>query len=412
MSNLATNVCVFSHKTFIPPTSGHNVTVYNHLIGLKKEGFAVDFFVYSQESSSTKFDGINVHTTTPSKVLNLIFSSRFFNWIMKIGKSVEANLVLSSLDPKLASLSSKKIQDADIVMVEHIWSSFFPILYARLSNKPLVLVDHNAETVLSRQFLKKATSPITKLLLSLRLAYTLFLEKYACEKSDIVVTLSQNDIFSIKTTFRISENKFKIIPPSIDAKKMKADPSIGLKKRKKLGIPNDYLIVGFLGDLTTIPNLTAVKYIINNIAPNVFANLPKTVFLIIGRYKRTVPFQEKANIIFTNEVSDLKPFLSATDVCIAPLTLGSGVKLKVLTYMAFSKPVISTPIGIEGIHAKNDEDVIICSLENFQNEILRLASDKRLRLKIGRKARKLIEDNYDREVVTRRLAMIMSEVKH
>jgi glycosyltransferase involved in cell wall biosynthesis len=331
---------------------------------------------------------------------------------MKIGKSVEAHLVLSSLDPKLASLSREKIRNADVIIVEHIWSSFFPIFYARLFNKPLVLVDHNAETALSRQFLKKARSPITKILLSLRLVYTLFLEKYACEKSDIVVTLSQNDIFSIKKTFRISDDKFKIIPPSIDTKKLKNNPSIGLKKRKKLGIPNDCSVVCFLGDLTTIPNLTAVKHIINHIAPNVLSKLPKTVFLIIGRYKKNIPFQEKTNIIFTNEVSNLKPFLSATDICIAPLTLGSGVKLKVLTYMAFSKPVISTPIGIEGINAKNGEDAIICSLENFQSEILRLASDIKLRFKIGRKGRKLIEDNYDKEVVSQRFAMIMNEVKH
>jgi glycosyltransferase involved in cell wall biosynthesis len=275
----------------------------------------------------------------------------------------------------------------------------------------LVLVDHNAETALSRQFLKKAKSPLTKILISLRLIFTLFLEKYACEKSDVVVTLSQNDNLSIRETFRIPGNKFKTIPPSIDTKKFKNDLSIGLKTRKKLEIQDDFLIVCFLGDLTTVPNQTAVKYIINHIAPNVLTKRPKTVFLIIGRYTRPTQFTEKPNIIFTNEVSDIKPFLSAADICIAPLTLGSGVKLKVLTYMAFSKPVISTAIGIEGINARNGEDVIVCSVENFQREILRLASDPRLRLKIGREGRKLIENNYDKEVVARRFAMIMDEVK-
>lgn len=406
------NICVFSHKPFLPPTSGHNITVYNRLVNLVKEGFKVDFYVFGQEHSSFTYDGINIHTCQYSSILNFILFNRFFQRIMKSARSVEAHLVFSSLDPKLASFAREKIRKNDLVLVEHIWSSIFPMLFAKMFNKPVVIIDHNAETVLSRRFLRKSGSLLTKLLLLFRFVYTFMLEKFSCQTADVVVTLSQNDKTLLQNSIKIPSKKIEIIPPSIDTSIMKNTPSLGNKLRKKLGISKKALVVCFLGDLTTIPNFLAAKYIVKEIAPKVLAKLPETVFLIIGKYKKPLLLPKDSNIIFTYEVKDIIPYMSASDICIAPLTLGSGVKLKVLTYLSFGKPVISTSIGMEGINAKDEEEVIVSDIDSFDEEILRLASDLDLMLKMGRKGRKLTEESYDKHSVTEKLASIFDEVVH
>jgi len=401
------SVCVFSHKSFIPPTSGHNITLYNRFVELVEEGYTLDFYIFGQENASFNYDGIDVHTCPLSKLVRLLLFNKFFVSTMRRARSVEAHLVLSSLDPKLASSAREKIKACDLVLVEHIWSSPFPILYARLFKKPLVLIDHNAETVLSRRFLREAHQ-VTKFVLFLRFAYTFLLEKLSCMMASLVIVSSENDKALLNGSLRVPVEKTKVIPPSIDTSIMKNDQTLGLRLRDKLGISEEALVVCFLGDLTTVPNYMSAEYIAKEMAPRVLGRLAEAYFLIIGKHDEPLALPEDNRVIFTGEVSDLIPFLSAADICIVPLTLGSGVKLKLLTYLAFGKPVISTTIGMEGINA--GKEVIVCELYDFEREIWKLASDRDLRLKLGSMGRRLAEEVYDKRSVAKRLASILNEV--
>ena len=131
-----------------------------------------------------------------------------------------------------------------------------------------------------------------------------------------------------------------------------------------------------------------------------------------GKYKKQLSLPKGSNVIFTNEVKDIIPFMSATDVCIAPLILGSGVKLKILTYLSFGKPVISTPIGVEGIKVKNGDEVIISEIEGFDKEIEKLAFDPDLRMRIGQNGRRLVKEIYNKYSVARKLTTILDAVIH
>lgn len=401
------SVCVFSHKSFTPPTSGHNITLYNRFVGLVEEGYAVDFYVFGQKYASFSYDGIKVHTCPLSKLARLLLFNKFFVMAMRRARNIEAHLVLSSLDPKLASSAREKIKACDLVLVEHIWSSPFPILYARLFKKPLVLIDHNAETLLSQRFLRESRQ-MAKFILLFRFAYTFLLEKLSCMMASVVIVSSENDRALLNNSLRTAVGKTRVIPPSIDTSIMKNDQALGLRLRDKLSISEKSLVICFLGDLTTVPNYMAAKYIVEDIAPKVLRRLTKAYFLIIGKHDEPLSFSENSKVLFTGEVSDVTPFLSAADICIVPLTLGSGVKLKLLTYLSFGKPIISTAIGIEGINA--EEEVIVCELLDFDKEILKLASNRDLGLKLGRKGRRLAEEVYDKRSVAKRLASILTEV--
>jgi len=406
-------ICVFSHKTFIPPTSGHNVASFNTLTGLVKEGVIVDFHTYGQKNMAFQHNGVNVHIYPFPRLAKLLFQNKFFKRLMEHAKSYEAYLCLSALTPHFVSFASKGIVESDLVFVEHIWCSFFPLLYAKFFRKPVVVVDRNVETLLSRRFLKKATPKLTKLLLFLRLTYTFLLEKFSCSLATRVFVRSQNDKLMLNTFLGVPLQKVEIFPPSVDTSRMKNNPRLAMLLRKRLQIPSQALVVCFLGDLTTVPNYLSAKYIVEHIARKVLAAQPEIYFLIIGRYRK-IPsyFLENPRVIFTNEVLDLTPFLSSADICIAPLTLGSGVKLKILTYFSFGKPVISTPIGMEGIEAKNGEKAIICGLGDFTKEILKLALDPESRSTLGRRGRKFVEEHYDRGLITKRLITTLKEVAY
>jgi glycosyltransferase involved in cell wall biosynthesis len=69
-------------------------------------------------------------------------------------------------------------------------------------------------------------------------------------------------------------------------------------------------------------------------------------------------------------VDDVRPWLAAADVCVAPLALARGIQNKVLEAMAMARPVVASPAAAEGIdHAgflrvADDSDVpdAVCAL--------------------------------------------------
>ena len=74
---------------------------------------------------------------------------------------------------------------------------------------------------------------------------------------------------------------------------------------------------------------------------------------------------------------------------------GGGTRNKFVEGMTFGLPVITTPEGGMGsIKFKNYQDAIVCPGKDIHKNVLKLFKDKKLRLKIGNNARKLIKNNY------------------
>ena len=55
------------------------------------------------------------------------------------------------------------------------------------------------------------------------------------------------------------------------------------------------------------------------------------------------------DVIVTGAVDDVRPWLAAANVCVAPLHLARGIQNKVLEAMAMARPVVASPAAAEGI---------------------------------------------------------------
>ncbi len=72
--------------------------------------------------------------------------------------------------------------------------------------------------------------------------------------------------------------------------------------------------------------------------------------------------------------------------------------------MAVGTPVLTTPLGNEGIEALDEEEILICDKpEEFIAKTLKLASDDYLYAKLSRNGRKFIENKYDWKNITSKL---------
>jgi glycosyltransferase involved in cell wall biosynthesis len=94
---------------------------------------------------------------------------------------------------------------------------------------------------------------------------------------------------------------------------------------------------------------------------------------------------------FTGRVADLDS-LAGAGVFLAPVTSGSGVKIKVLDGMALGCPVVATPKALEGLSARANRDLIIAATpKQMLTAALALRDKLRLKQMLAARARAYLE---------------------
>lgn len=113
--------------------------------------------------------------------------------------------------------------------------------------------------------------------------------------------------------------------------------------------PGPHLV--FTGQMNYPPNVAAVRRTAEALMPAIRAQHPQARFHVVGR----APGAEVRALESVNgtrvwgEVPDVRPFLAAADLVVAPLAIARGVQNKVLEAMAMARPVLLTPEAAQGI---------------------------------------------------------------
>ena len=104
--------------------------------------------------------------------------------------------------------------------------------------------------------------------------------------------------------------------------------------------------------------------------------------------------------------------LAQCAVCIVPLRIGGGTRLKIFEAMSMAKAVVSTSIGAEGLPVRSGEHILIADdpAELCRESTLRLLGDPSHRAQIGQAARHLVEENYSWATVSKGFAQVLENV--
>ncbi len=109
-------------------------------------------------------------------------------------------------------------------------------------------------------------------------------------------------------------------------------------------------LIVFTGQMDYAPNIEAVASFTRDVLPAVRCRYPDARFAIVGRAPAAaVRALAGPGVIVTGAVPDVRGWLAAASVCVAPLRLARGVQNKVLEAMAMARPVIASPAAAEGI---------------------------------------------------------------
>jgi len=217
-------------------------------------------------------------------------------------------------------------------------------------------------------------------------------ERKYLAQADHVLTVSDHDreVFSQW----LDSSKLSVIPTGVD--------TVYFRPGAEPEIENSLV---FTGSMDWLPNEDGMLYFIKEILPLLREQAPRISLSIVGRNPSTrlnAAISQESNIVATGWVEDIRPFLAQSEVCIVPLRIGGGTRLKIFEAMSMGKAVVSTSIGAEGLPVADGEHILLADdPAAFARSVVSLLRDDSRRRRIGVAARKLVEENYSWRQVAR-----------
>ena len=153
----------------------------------------------------------------------------------------------------------------------------------------------------------------------------------------------------------------------------------------------------FVGAMDYWANVDAVLWFASEIWPDVRQSVPGATFFIVGSNPNPAvnALDGRDGVRVTGRVADVRPYLAAAKIAVAPMRIARGVQNKVLEAMAMGKAVVATPAALEGVDATIGAEAIAAAApQSFAAECARLIGDPAAAGAIGRAARARIISDY------------------
>jgi polysaccharide biosynthesis protein PslH len=150
----------------------------------------------------------------------------------------------------------------------------------------------------------------------------------------------------------------------------------------------------FFGNFVHFPNVDAARRLKDAIFPLVRARHPRSSLYIVGENPPSEFDADDGAVVVTGHVPDLAPYIARAAVVAVPLRLGSGMRVKVLEALAAGKPVVASPLAIEGLGVVDGEQLLTAETDDeFAERISLVLGDEALRARLGADARAWAERN-------------------
>lgn len=266
---------------------------------------------------------------------------------------------------------------------------------------PKVLFTHNVEATIWRRHYEVASNVIWKAISWQEWRKMEAAERRYLRLADHVLAVSETDRDAFAAF--LNAEKLTVIPTGADVEYFQ--PLAGEEAANSLV---------FTGSMDWLPNEDAILYFADAILPLIREHSPEVFLDVVGRNpsrKLQALAESEKGIRLTGWVDDIRPFLGRDSVCIVPLRIGGGTRLKIFEAMAMGKAVVSTSVGAEGLAVRSGENIVLADTPNdFAQAVISLLRDPGRRQQLGAAARSLVQDNYSWTIVAKDFASTLQEV--
>ena len=250
---------------------------------------------------------------------------------------------------------------------------------------PKVLFTHNVEATIWRRHYEVAGNAVWKTISWLEWKKMEGAERRYSSLADHVLTVSDADRDAFASV--VDPAKLTVIPTGVDVEYF-----------QPLEVEETPHSLVFTGSMDWLPNEDAILYFLDEIFPLIVQKVPGVVLEVVGRKpsrKLQARAERERNVTLTGWVDDIRPYVARGAVCIVPLRIGGGTRLKIFEAMAMAKPVVSTSVGAEGLPVSSGQNIVLADTpEDFADRVISLLQDSGERKRIGRAARAMVQEKY------------------
>lgn len=387
------NVCFCTHRIPYPPNSGGRAETFGIIEGLVNRGHDLQLISYCDDTDQARAMesavGCAVHpiaglpNRTPRNLAANVFTS-------------EPLAVMKARTTEYAAAVEATLDRADVVHLHALQTSH---MASSLGDTPTVIRFNNVKSDIYRQYARHTTNPAKAAYAFLQYLKTRRFEGAIPQESGLTLTITAEDSDRLRQYG--AGGRIEVLPAGVDLSQFEpatVDPDPGR--------------ITFFGSMDYHPNEDAAVWFVEKVFPRIRAEMPDAVVEIVGKdpTNAVAALNATEGVTVTGFVEDIHTYVDRASVIVVPIRVGTGVRMKALHAMAMGKPMVTTPVGIQGIDVEDGRHVSVAEdASAFATATLDLLSDPERQRRYARNARQLIETNHDWTTIVRELERYYEE---
>jgi len=296
----------------------------------------------------------------------------------------------------------------DAVHADQLSMSAYGLLAAQEGRLPALLDEHNAIYLLAQRMISGERNWTRRAVMAREARAFASYETRTCQAYDAVLTVTPEDRQHLLALYPPEQqealrDKFTVVPISVDPDAIRAVPH-------RPGVAPTILHVG---TMFWPPNVAGVLWFAREVLPLVHQRLPEARFVVVGKAPPpdVQALAADPRIVITGYVAELEPHLAEADVFVVPLHAGGGMRVKILDAWLWGLPIVSTPIGAEGIDVRDGKNILLAGdAPAFASAVCQLLTDDNLNRRVRVSGRNWVERNYSWQAVYQKVDQVYAKL--
>lgn len=381
-------ILMLSPRFPLPADDGGKIGIFELFKHFSLNNCSVTLFSYYFEDIETKYINqaeqygkvILYKKNTKNNVSNLLKSIFYTNSLF----------VQKHIDHEVINLLSDYVlkENIDIIEGEHASMAYLAYLISQKTGVKFTHRVHNIEYKIWQRFAdsKSNWNPI-KYYLSIQANKLKKNEEFLIKNASLNMTVSPKEQKELKKEF--PNANILLILSGIDFKNIQISSFESKQKN----------VFMHATTFNWVHNIDAISWYINKVQTIVNKSNANAKLWIFGK---NAPEQFSnytgIGVDLKGYVDSIAEYYHQSLFYIAPLFVGSGIRIKIIEAMSYGLPVIASTISAEGISelAGEEEGLFICDNEqDFANKVIELLADPQRTYQLGLNARKFAEKHFD-----------------
>ncbi|MGA8263301.1 MAG: glycosyltransferase family 4 protein [Ignavibacteriaceae bacterium] len=338
----------------LPLDDGGKLSIYGITKSLAKLGHKIHFVCY-RKNTDRDWAQKELEKICIPHILDVQTENRVFPALLNFFSPVPYNIskfIRKEMENFLIDFF--KDNNVDIVHIDHLHLAWTVEVLRKITTAPVILREHNFETNIMKRFSEYQKNIILKKYSEIQFKKLNKYEPEICSKFDKCIMITRKDeeeILSLNSSIKTT-----VISAGVEKSLLNL----------AVGVPKERCSLFHLGPLEWLPNLDGLQWFVERIFPKIIEKFPDVRLYIYG--KDSENFEVSAllskNIMKVGYVENLWAELKNKQLCVVPLRIGSGIRLKILELLAQGHNIVTTSIGKEGIDATDGKELIVADSES------------------------------------------------